>query len=111
MPPDRTLIIINVAIPLLVIALSIPLVYEKILPNGWYGFRIPKTFSSDEMWYRTNKLGGQYFIVAALVQLAAVPVLVLIWPESATPAMVWGILPGAPVLIAALLWYLRIRRF
>lgn len=111
MPSNRPDIIINLALPLLIIALAIPLVCEKIPPNGWYGFRIQKTFSSDEMWYRTNKLGGQYFIVAALLQMAAAVILGFIWPRSATPAAVWAILPGAPVLIAALLWYLRIRKF
>ncbi len=111
MPSDRIPLIINVVIPLLMIVLSVPLVYEKIPPNRWYGFRTPKTFSSDSMWYRTNKLGGQYFIVAALVQLVALIVLALTWPGAAAQVTQWGILPAAPLLVAVLLWFLRMRKF
>jgi uncharacterized membrane protein len=111
METDKTLVIVNLAIPLVIIALSIPLVYSKVPPNGWYGFRTPKTLSSDAMWYRTNKIGGRYFIVAAVFQLAAVLVVVTLWPGLATRLLGYGILPTVPLLIAVLLWFLRIRKF
>jgi len=91
--PDKVLVITNVGVAL------------------WYGFRTPKTMSSDSMWYRTNKLGGQYFVAAALVQLVAVLLLSGMWPEVATELMLLTILPAVPVFGAVLLWYLRIRKW
>ena len=111
METDKTLVIVNLAIPLLIIALSIPLVYSKVPPNGWYGFRTPKTLSSDSMWYRTNRIGGQYFIVAALFQLAAVLIVIALLPGLAMPLLGYGIVPTVPLLIAVMMWFLRIRKF
>jgi uncharacterized membrane protein len=109
--PDEMLAIANVGVALLMIALSLPLIYEKVPPNGWYGFHTPKTMSSDSMWYRANKLGGRYFVAAALVQLVAALLLSGIWPEAVTQIMPWGILPAVPILAAVLLWYLKIGKW
>jgi uncharacterized membrane protein len=43
---------------LILIGVSIPLVLKKIPPNQWYGFRVPKTFSSDRIWYEANRVAG-----------------------------------------------------
>ena len=45
------------------IGISIPLLYEKIGPNNWYGFRTRKTFSSEEIWYKANKYMSKDFII------------------------------------------------
>ena len=111
MQPDKMLVITNVGVALLMIALSLPLIYEKVPPNGWYGFRTSKTVSSDSMWYRANKLGGRYFVAAALVQLLAVLLLSGMWPEAANELMLLAILPAVPVFGGLLLWYLRIRKW
>ena len=110
MKSDKSLLIINLIIPVLMISLSLPLIYGKIPPNDWYGFRTPKTLSSDEMWYRTNKIGGKYFIVAAVFQLLAVAILIA-WPGFDTSPIVWGVLPTAPLLIAVVAWFIWIRKF
>ena len=39
-----------VVIPVVLIALSIPLIPGKVPPNGLYGFRTPKTLSSRDVW-------------------------------------------------------------
>jgi uncharacterized membrane protein len=36
-----------------------PLIAGKIKPNRLYGMRTPLAFSSEENWYRVNRLGGQ----------------------------------------------------
>jgi hypothetical protein len=36
-------------VPILLIALAIPLILQKIPRNGFYGFRTPYTLSSDDV--------------------------------------------------------------
>ncbi len=43
---------------LLMAALSIPLIHERVPRNWLYGVRTPKTLRSDENWYRANRYGG-----------------------------------------------------
>jgi uncharacterized membrane protein len=43
---------------LLFIGMSIPLIFEKVPSNRWYGFRTAKTFSSDRIWYAANQVAG-----------------------------------------------------
>ena len=52
----------NVFIGLLIILLCIPLIKRKIKMNRWYGMRIPKSFKSEENWYKINEYGGKIFI-------------------------------------------------
>ena len=49
---------------------GIPFYLEKVGPNSWSGFRVPKTFSSPEIWYAANKTMGLDFIIAGIVLLA-----------------------------------------
>ena len=95
-------------VPLVMIGLSIPLILEKVPPNGWYGFRIPKTMSSPAIWYPANKLGGQYFIAAGIAQFV-----LLLWFLWSGSERVWftDIAIAGPLLAATLLWFLKIRRW
>jgi hypothetical protein len=52
-----------VGLAVLFIALSIPLMKRKVKMNPWYGVRIPKSFESEENWYRINAYGGKRLIV------------------------------------------------
>ncbi len=38
----------------LLIGLSLPLVYGKVPPNRWYGFRVRRTLSDPNIWYPAN---------------------------------------------------------
>jgi uncharacterized membrane protein len=44
--------------------IAIPLILRKIPRNGAYGFRTPKTLSSDEIWYDANAYFGRAFLIA-----------------------------------------------
>ena len=66
--------------PLLIIAVSIPLILGMVPRNHWYGFRTSKTLASDAVWYEGNRIGGKYFVIAALIQLATMAVVFLVWP-------------------------------
>lgn len=54
--------ITNILVGLLIIILNIPLTKKKIKMNRWYGMRIPKSFESEENWYKINEYGGKIFI-------------------------------------------------
>jgi hypothetical protein len=58
---------VNLGFAILIIAISIPLVKRKIKMNPWYGVRIPKSFESEENWYKINAYGGKRMIVWALL--------------------------------------------
>ena len=49
---------------------SIPLLFDKIRPNRFYGIRIPKAYESVELWYRVNRLGAKVFLAYGVVMVA-----------------------------------------
>lgn len=58
---------------LLMAALSVPMIQRWIKPNPFYGFRTPKAFKSDAIWYEINAYSGRRLFIAGLViALAAV---------------------------------------
>jgi len=105
-------VFIGWVLPLILIVLSIPLLLQKIPPNGVYGFRMSKTMSSDEMWYRANKLGAMYFIGAGLFGLVVGMVAIFVWgdayPKRVTNAL--AVLQSVSVAVATLLWWLQVRK-
>lgn len=50
----------------LLAGLSVPLILQKIPPNGLYGFRIPATLENPQLWYRINAYAGRRFLVVGL---------------------------------------------
>jgi hypothetical protein len=67
------LILIYVA-PLLLMAVSLPLIFRKIPKNIFYGFRTRRTLNgTDEYWYEANhKAGLALFVAGAVAFLTAV---------------------------------------
>jgi uncharacterized membrane protein len=57
--------------PLIVVTLSIPLIAGWIGRNYLYGFRTPRTLSSDSVWYPANRISGALFLCAGLLWLVA----------------------------------------
>jgi uncharacterized membrane protein len=55
------------AVGIMFIALSIPLIKERVPPNGSYGFRTRKTLSDPKIWYAANRASGQDLFVAGVV--------------------------------------------
>lgn len=55
----RTLLFIVFQVSgLLLTALALPLIEEKIGPNAWYGFRFMDAFRDEKTWYAVNHFGG-----------------------------------------------------
>jgi len=55
-----------------IIVLSVPLILKKVKRNRFYGFRVPKTLASDEVWYPANAMAGRAFSLCAVVGLCIV---------------------------------------
>ena len=94
-------------VPLLIIAISIPLMLGKVPRNHWYGFRTPKTLSSDAIWYPANRIGGKYLCIAGVIELIAFAIGFAFWP--AQTLVYAGLLATLPLLVAVVFWFLAIR--
>lgn len=64
------LLVVNVGVALLVIALAVPMILEKIKPNQWYGFRTAKTLRDEAVWYPANKYAGKCMVWAGVSIIA-----------------------------------------
>ncbi len=65
-----------VLIALLLIALAVPLILRKVPPNGFYGFRLPKTQSDPRIWYAANRAAGLNLVAGSSLSL-------LVWAATA----------------------------
>jgi uncharacterized membrane protein len=61
---------LTLLVPLVIMVLSIPMILGKVPRNRWYGFRTTYTLSSDEVWYRANKISGIAVLIAGVLWLA-----------------------------------------
>ncbi len=50
----------------LLAGLSIPLILQKIPPNGLYGFRIRASLEDPKLWYAVNAFAGRRLLVVGL---------------------------------------------
>ena len=106
-------IVILMVLGLSVIGISIPLLYGKIGPNWFYGFKTRKTLSDREIWYKANKYIAKDFIkLGSLITLYNLVFLILfIWPidiADVIPVSGVVVLVGGAVIVAVRgLLYLR----
>ncbi len=73
-----TLLILHVASGVLLMALSLPLLWEKVPPNGLYGFRVKATLENPRIWYAANKFAAKRLLVAGAVFVVAAVILYFI---------------------------------
>ena len=71
-------LLVFAGVGLLFMALGLPLFYEKIKKNIWYGLRTKKTLSNDKIWYKANKYFGRDFsilgAVITIISLMFIPI-------------------------------------
>jgi len=56
-------------LPAVIAGVAVPMALQMIPPNGFYGFRTPKTLSSPEIWYPANRVSGWALIVSSLLAI------------------------------------------
>jgi len=95
-------------LPLITIAVALPLVMEKVPPNLWYGFRTRKTLSDPAIWYRANYLGGVDLLFAGIIALIVNAVVaVTVDPILALP--IESAVMISTAMGALVLWALQMR--
>ena len=67
-----------VGMGLLLTLVALPLYFQKIPPNGLYGFRVRKTMENKDIWYAVNKYSSRWLIAAGLVMALSAYVLYLL---------------------------------
>lgn len=55
----------------LFVLIDLPLLFDLVPMNRWYGVRIPKSYSSDENWYKLNRFGAKCLIGWSVVPIGA----------------------------------------
>ena len=71
------LLILFVASGLLLAVLSVPLIFRKIPPNYWYGFRVRATLENEEVWYPANEYAGKWLFWVGMGTVVAAVALFL----------------------------------
>jgi uncharacterized membrane protein len=66
---------------------GVPLLRGWIPRNRWSGFRVPKTLSSDRIWYEANRVAGRDLMIAGAVVMTTAVVSALLSKE----------IPGLPL--------------
>jgi hypothetical protein len=62
-----TLLVLYVAAGLLLIGLAVPLIWRKVRPNAWYGFRVRQTLTDSDIWYAANAYAGKYLLGVGVI--------------------------------------------
>jgi len=71
-----TLFYIGMGVLLSVI--SIPLIQRRIKPNPFYGFRVPKAYKNEAIWYEINAYSGKRLFLAGIVVVVAAVLFALV---------------------------------
>jgi len=69
--PLGTMNLLTLVLPLVNVAVAMPLALRKVPPNRWYGFRTKRTLSDTQFWYEVNSRGGMNLVIASAIALAA----------------------------------------
>jgi uncharacterized membrane protein len=69
MAPQLLLVLVYLVSGLALMTLSLPLIRGDVPRNGWYGFRVPKTLASDEVWYPANRFAGRDLYVCGKIAM------------------------------------------
>jgi uncharacterized membrane protein len=43
--------------------ISVPLLFDLVPPNRFYGIRLRASFASEQSWYAINRFGGKRFLL------------------------------------------------
>ena len=60
------------AVPVVFIALGLPLIFRLVPKNPLYGLRTPRTFTNDQTWFRQNAITGAAITLVGVVWLGVI---------------------------------------
>jgi hypothetical protein len=96
MNPLTLLFLVFVGSGLVLIAISIPLIQQRIKPNYWYGFRTRRTLGNPDIWYEVNSYAGKRLLISGIISTVAAIVLYYM-PGLTIDGYAWGMLIFAVV--------------
>jgi hypothetical protein len=67
----QLLLVMYIIFGLFLLGISFPLLYDKIPPNGLYGFRVKQTMEHPEIWYPVNRHFARRLIIISLAMICA----------------------------------------
>jgi uncharacterized membrane protein len=97
----------------LIMLISVPMIQGRVPRNPFYGFRTPKTLSSDDIWYPANAYSGKCLFLSGLTTTAGI-VLILPFAWLISPcAVVWycTLFMIVPLLVALYYSFQYLGRF
>ncbi len=89
--PKLVVLLLGVLEGFVMTAVSKPLIRRRTKRNIWYGFRVPKTLASDEVWYPANAYAGKELYIAGRVIIAASFMMLLLVPLAPTSIIVGAV--------------------
>ena len=105
-------LMVGFIVPLVIVVLSVPMILGTVPPNGVYGFRTPKTLSSEEVWYPANRAAGWFMLAAGVVSICFNLALWWTFPEWPLERTISWMTGGMmiPLLISLLASLIYLRR-
>ena len=92
------LVSFSVAAGLLLSGLSLPLIWRKVGPNPWYGFRVRQTLEDPAVWYPVNAFAARGLLCVGLGTSSAPP------SSPSSPASTWACTPASSLLSCCRVW-------
>jgi len=90
----------NIGTGLLLIAICVPLLRGSIRRNRFYGFRLRRSFESEEDWQRINRYGARWMIIWSII-LIGIGIATFFLPlRDSITVLVWT---AGPVTIVPLI--------
>lgn len=89
--------ILYVVVGSFLIILSFPLLAGRVSRNRWYGFRLPKSYESEQTWQLINRYGARHLIRWASA-FAGLGAYLIIAPDASEIVFTWIVI-GAPLLL------------
>jgi len=107
----KTMLVMYVIFGLLLAGLSVPLLLDKIPPNGWYGFRVPSTLYNEQLWYKVNRYAARWMLLAGIITVVAAVALYFV-PGLTVDRYAWLLLAAfaLPFAVGVVLSFRYLRR-
>jgi hypothetical protein len=89
---------------------SLQLISGDLPPKSPFGFRSPKMMASDDLWRIGNKIVGQCFLGAGIVELIGLAIVAFIAPTSYVARVANLLIIAGPAIAASVVAIIRIEK-
>jgi uncharacterized membrane protein len=99
-------VVVFLAVGLLFVGISLPLIRRSVPPNRTYGLRVAATFADEWVWYEANARNGRDFFAFGIIIMAVAVVLpvAMRMREPAYSLVMTGVLLAGTIGVAIRGW-------